>query len=119
MYKRQGTKGSVSHLFKKVGILTVIDTTEDDLINLIDDVEILDYEQSGHDCIINTEPTNLFTVKTFFESKSIKTKDEELILEPTTMCDIGESDLEQVEIFTDNLEDLDDVQNIYTNINII
>ena len=40
-----GTKGSVSHLFKKVGILTVIDTTEDDLINLIDDVEILDYEQ--------------------------------------------------------------------------
>ena len=114
-----GTNGSVSHLFKKVGILTVIDTTEDDLINLIDDVEILDYEQSGNDCIINTEPTNLFTVKTFFESKSIETKDEELILEPTTMCDIGESDLEQVEIFTDNLEDLDDVQNIYTNINVI
>ena len=42
-----------------------------------------------------------------------------MILEPTTMCDIGESDLEQVEMFTDNLEDLDDVQNIYTNINII
>ena len=35
------------------------------------------------------------------------------------MCDIGESDIEQVEMFTDNLEDLDDVQNIYTNINMI
>ena len=42
-----------------------------------------------------------------------------MILEPTTMCDIGEIDLEQVEMFTDNLEDLDDVQNIYTNINVI
>ena len=58
-------------------------------------------------------------LKSFFESKSIKTKDEEIILEPTTMCDIGESDIEQVEMFTDNLEDLDDVQNIYTNINMI
>ena len=43
-----GTKGSVSHLFKKVGILTLIDTSEDDLINLIDDVEILDYEESDN-----------------------------------------------------------------------
>ena len=89
------------------------------MIDLIDDVEILDYEESGTDCIINTEPTNLFEVKTFFESKSIKTKDEELILEPITMCDIGDSDIEQIELFTDNLEDLDDVQNIYTNINVI
>ena len=46
-------------------------------------------------------------------------KDEEIILEPTTMCDIDETDIEQVELFTENLEELDDVQNIYTNINIL
>ena len=114
-----GTKGSVAHLFKKIGILTVVDTTAENLIDYIDDIDILDYEQVENNCIVNTEPTNLFNVKSFFESMSIQTKDEELILEPTTMCNIEENDLEQVELFTDNLEDLDDVQNIYTNINVV
>ena len=77
------------------------------------------YRSKSVSCYINTETNILFTVNNLFESKSNETKDEELILEPTTMCDIGESDLEQVEMFTDNLEDLDDVQNIYTNINVI
>jgi transcriptional/translational regulatory protein YebC/TACO1 len=35
------------------------------------------------------------------------------------MYDIDETDIEQVELFTENLEELDDVQNIYTNINIL
>ena len=34
-----GTKGSVAHLFKKIGILTLLDTSEDDLINYIDEIE--------------------------------------------------------------------------------
>ena len=114
-----GTKGSVAHLFKKIGILTLLDTSEDDLINYIDEIEILDYEQIDNNCVVNTEPANLFKVKSFFEEKSLQTKDEEIILEPTTMCDIDETDIEQVELFTENLEELDDVQNIYTNINIL
>ena len=36
-----GTKGSVAHLFKKIGILTLLDTSEDDLINYIVDQIIL------------------------------------------------------------------------------
>ena len=47
-----GTKGSVAHLFKKIGILTLLDTVEDDLINYIDEIEILDYEQVDNNCII-------------------------------------------------------------------
>ena len=114
-----GTKGSVANLFKKIGILTLLDTTEDDLINYIDEIEILDYEQVDNNCIVNTDPSNLFNVKSFFDEKSLKTQDEEIILEPITMCDIDEIDIEQVELFTENLEELDDVQNIYTNINIL
>ena len=114
-----GTKGSVAHLFKKIGILTLLDTSEDDLINYIDEIEILDYEQIDNNCVVNTEPASLFKVKSFFEEKSLQTKDEEIILEPMTMCDIDETDIEQVELFTENLEELDDVQNIYTNINIL
>jgi YebC/PmpR family DNA-binding regulatory protein len=114
-----GTKGSVAHLFKKIGILTLLDTVEDDLINYIDEIEILDYEQVDNNCIVNTDPSSLFKVKSFFEDKSLKTQDEEIILEPITMCDIDETDIEQVELFTENLEELDDVQNIYTNINIL
>ena len=114
-----GTKGSVSHLFRKIGILTLVDFSEDDLINHVDDIEILDYEETENNCIINTDPSQLFAVKSFFDSKSVQTKDEELILEPITMCDISDSDIEQVQLFTDNLEELDDVQNIYTNVNIV
>jgi transcriptional/translational regulatory protein YebC/TACO1 len=112
-------KGSVAHLFKKIGIITLLDTSEDDLINYIDEIEILDYEQVDNNCIVNTDPSNLFKVKSFFEEKSLQTQDEEIILEPITMCDIDETDIEQVELFTENLEELDDVQNIYTNINIL
>jgi YebC/PmpR family DNA-binding regulatory protein len=114
-----GTKGSVSHLFKKIGIITLLDTSEDELINYIDDIDILDYEQADNNCILNTEPSDLFKVKSFFEEKSLATKDEEIILEPITFCDITDADIEQVELFTENLEELDDVQNIYTNINVL
>tara|TARA_B100000401_G_C52639671_1_gene640078 strand:- start:74 stop:787 length:714 start_codon:yes stop_codon:yes gene_type:complete len=114
-----GTNGSVSHLFRKIGILTLLDVREDDLINYIDEIDILDYEQVDNNCVINTQPSDLFKVKSFFEDKSITTKDEELILEPITYCDIDESDVEQAGLFQEKLEELDDVQNIYTNINII
>ena len=59
-------------------------------------------------------------MKSFFESKSINNKRRRNNSGTNHhYCDIGESDIEQVEMFTDNLEDLDDVQNIYTNINMI
>jgi len=61
-----GTKGSVSHLFKKIGIITLLDTSEDELINYIDDIDILDYEQVDNNCILNTESSDLFKVKSFF-----------------------------------------------------
>ena len=89
------------------------------MINYIDDIDILDYEQADNNCILNTEPSDLFKVKSFFEEKSLVTKDEEIILEPITFCDISDADIEQVELFTENLEELDDVQNIYTNINVL
>ena len=63
-----GTNGSVSHLFRKIGILTLLDVREDDLINYIDEIDILDYEQVDSNCVINTQPSDLFKVKSFLRT---------------------------------------------------
>ncbi|MAR77508.1 MAG: YebC/PmpR family DNA-binding transcriptional regulator [Gammaproteobacteria bacterium] len=113
-----GTNGSVAHLFRKVGILKLIDISEDILLNHMDDVELLDFEIAEGDCVIFTEPTNLYNIKKYFESKSLTVLNEEVIMDPIVTIDIPDDEIEKIVDLSDKIEDLDDVQNIYMNVNL-
>ena len=113
-----GTNGSVAHLFRKVGILKLIDISEDILLNHMDDVELLDFEIAEGDCVIFTEPTNLYNIKKYFESKSLTVLNEEVIMDPIVTIDIPDDEKEKIVDLSDKIEDLDDVQNIYMNVNL-
>ncbi len=113
-----GTNGSVSHLFRKVGIMKLNDITEDDLIEHMEDIDLEDFEMIESGCIIFTKPTELFNTKKYFESKSIDVIDEEIIMDPLTTVDITSQDSEKVSDLSNKIEELDDVQNVYMNSNL-
>ena len=58
-----GTKGSVLHLFKKIGIIKALNTSEDELLLHMDNIELIDFEIIKEDCILFTKPNELFEIK--------------------------------------------------------
>ena len=113
-----GTNGSVSHLFRKVGIMKLNNMTEDDLIEHMEIIELEDFEMIDSGCIIFTKPTELFNTKKYFESKSIDVIEEEIIMDPLTTIDISNEDFEKISDLSTKIEELDDVQNVYMNSNL-
>ena len=113
-----GTNGSVSHLFRKVGIMKLNNVTEDDLIEHMEEIELEDFEMIESGCIIFSKPTELLNTKKYFESKSIDVIDEEIIMDPLTTVDITSQDSEKVSDLSNKIEELDDVQNVYMNSNL-
>ena len=113
-----GTNGSVSHLFRKVGIMKLNSMTEDDLIEHMEIIELEDFEMVDSGCIIFTKPTELFNTKKYFESKSIDVIEEEIIMDPLTTIDISNEDFEKISELSNKIEELDDVQNVYMNSNL-
>ena len=113
-----GTNGSVSHLFRKVGIMKLNNMTEDDLIEHMEIIELEDFEMIDSGCIIFTKPTELFNTKKYFESKSIDVIEEEIIMDPLTTIDISNDDSEKISDLSNKIEELDDVQNVYMNSNL-
>lgn len=113
-----GTNGSVSHLFRKIGILKLLSITEDDLLEHMENIDIEDFELIDNDCIIFTKPNILFEAKKYFESKSIKVVDEEISMDALTMVEISIDDQEKISDLSSKIEELDDVQNVYMNVNL-
>jgi YebC/PmpR family DNA-binding regulatory protein len=113
-----GTNGSVSHLFRKVGIMKLNDITEDDLVEHMESIDIEDFEMIDSGCIIFTKPTELFSTKKYFESKSINVIEEEIIMDPLTSIDVSKEDSEKISDLSNKIEELDDVQNVYMNSNL-
>ena len=113
-----GTNGSVSHLFRKIGILKLLSISEDDLLEHMENIDIEDFELIDNDCIIFTKPNILFEAKKYFESKSIKVVDEEICMDALTMVEISIDDQEKISDLSSKIEELDDVQNVYMNVNL-
>ena len=113
-----GTKGSVSHLFKKIGVIKIFSLSEEDLFTHLDHISLVDYEHDADNCLVFTDPGELFSIKKYFEDNKFKTTDEEIIMEPSTIVDISEEQQGKALDLLQKLEDLDDVQSVYMNINL-
>ena len=111
-----GTNGSVLHLFKKIGVMKIDDISEEKLLNYLEDIDLIDFELFENNSIVFIEPTKLYETKKFFEDKSLIVKDEQIIMDPINVLKINKSDFEKIQDLSEKLEDLDDVQNIYTNV---
>ncbi|MFA5530841.1 MAG: YebC/PmpR family DNA-binding transcriptional regulator [Thiohalomonadaceae bacterium] len=112
-----GTDGSVAYLFSKTGILTFAAGSDEDKV-----MEAA-LEAGADDVVTNedgsidvlTSPENFVDVKEAMAAAGLTPEMAEITMNPSTTVDLALEDAERVMKMVDMLEDLDDVQNVYTN----
>lgn len=115
-----GTDGSVAYLFTKQGILSYSADADEDAI-----MEVA-LEAGADDVIINddgsidvlTTPEAFIAVKEFMVANGHEPDNAEVTMQPSMTVDLNLEDAEKVLRLIDALEDLDDVQNVYSNADI-
>jgi YebC/PmpR family DNA-binding regulatory protein len=112
-----GTDGSVAYLFTKQGQIILPEGSDE---NLVMDIAV----EAGADDVatqedgsieITVSPTNFFAVKTALERIKLQPVHAEITMVPTTEVVLDKEGSLEVLKLIDVLEDLDDVQAVYTN----
>ena len=113
-----GTDGSVSYLFERKGIIVLDKVYEEDkLMEDILDLNILDFIVDEDSFIIYTEPNNFIEVKDSLEEKGYNSfLVSEVTFIPNNYISLDEEMTEKVKNLIDDLNDLDDVQSVYHNL---
>lgn len=112
-----GTDGSVSYMFKRKGLIVLENVYEEDKV--MEDVlnlDILDVE-IDEDITIYTEPDKFLTVKEELDKLGYdKYIMSEVTFIPDNYMELDEEGQDKVMSLIEALEDLDDVQNVYHNL---
>ena len=114
-----GTSGCVSYLFNKKGVIVIDKTTtnltEDDLMLLAIDNGAEDFSSEEEVYEITTDPADFTKVREALEKEQIEFVEAEVQMVPTTYVQLDEKTAERMQKLIDNLEDLDDVMDVYHN----
>lgn len=114
-----GTTGCVSYLFNKKGVIvidrTTTDMSEDDMMMLALDSGAEDFSADDECYEITTDPADFSKVREALEKQNLEFVEAEIQMVPTTTVEVPEDSVEKVERLIDNLNDLDDVMNVYHN----
>ncbi len=115
-----GTDGSVSYLFKRLG---VIEIEANDNFDMVMDIAIgadcLDVVDNGDCYTILTEPDNFLNVKESFENNGITDfLKSEVTYVASNKITLNDEDTEKVMSLIEALEDIDDVSDVYHNLDI-
>ena len=114
-----GTTGCVSYLFNKKGIIVIdresTDMEEDDLMMLALDAGAEDFSSDENCYEITTDPADFSKVRDALEEAGLEFIEAEVQMVPTTYVSLNDADAEKMQRLIDNLEDLDDVMNVYHN----
>lgn len=114
-----GQPGSVSYQFKHVGRIIVKkgDKSFDDIFGIAADSGAEDVEEAGDEVFIYTDLHSLSKAKDALSSNGLEVLEAEAIREPITTVEVtDETKLSKIEDFVNTLEELDDVQKVYTNL---
>ncbi len=112
-----GTDGSVAYLFNKLGIITFsADNDEDRIMEIAIDAGAEDVSTDEDGTIeVVTSPDTLHTVCDAFAKADIESESADVIQRASTEVSLSEHEGEKVLRLLDALEELDDVQDVYTN----
>jgi YebC/PmpR family DNA-binding regulatory protein len=112
-----GTDGSVSYLFSKIGTLSFpAGSDEDRIIEVALEAGAEDVETNDDGSIdVTTEPESFTDIKEAMIAAGLQPEIAEVTMKPSTSVDLELDDAEKIMRLVDMLEDLDDVQNVYTN----
>ncbi|KAE8126603.1 MULTISPECIES: YebC/PmpR family DNA-binding transcriptional regulator [Bifidobacterium] len=111
------TSGSVSFNFERKGQIVVpsegIDF--DKLFEVAAEAGAEDVSDEGEVFTVITDPGDMITVRKALQDAGIDYDSADLIMNPKTEIELDVDDARKVSRLIDNLDDLDDVQNIYSN----
>ena len=114
-----GTTGCVSYMFNKKGVIVIdkanCSKSEDDLMMLALDAGAEDFESDDECYTITTSPEDFSKVRESLEAEGIEFLEAEVQMVPTTYVTLDEKAQERMEKLLENLDELDDVMNVYHN----
>ena len=115
-----GTDGSVSYMFKRKGLIVLENAyPEDKIMEDILNLDIIDMEINPEDITIYTEPDKFLTIKDELDRLGYdKYIASEVTFIPDNYIELDEENTEKVMTLIEALEDLDDVQNVYHNLDV-
>ncbi len=113
-----GTDGSVGYLFSKRGQILIEAGDEDRVIELAIDAgaEDIIIQDDGLIDVVTTQ-NKVLEVKDILTESNVMIVSAEVALVPSTAVELNEESAHKVFRLIDMLEDLDDVQSVYTNAN--
>ncbi|MEY3787281.1 MAG: hypothetical protein RLZ75_1488 [Pseudomonadota bacterium] len=115
-----GTDGSVAYLFSKVGILSYASLSDEDaLMEAVLEAgadDVISYDDGAVD--VMTTPETYLAVKEALIAAGFEPGSSEVTMQATTQAELDANDAEKMIRLIDRLEDLDDVQNVYSNADI-
>ena len=111
-----GTDGSVSYLFKKLGVIHINkDYSEEILMENVIESGAQDFSEEDDFFEVTTDPNQFNKVIDFFKENDVQYINAELTLRADTFVDLDQDMSEKVLNIMEFMDDLDDVQEVHTN----
>lgn len=111
-----GTDGSVSYLFKKLGLIHINkELSEEKLMEVVIESGAIDITNEEDFFEVTTEPTDFNKIIDIFKQNEIKYLNAELTLRAETLVSLDNEMSEKVFNIMEFMDDLDDVQEVHTN----
>lgn len=113
-----GQPGTVSYLFCQMGMMVVEKGSKsfDEILSIAVDVGANDLEDAGNEVVVYTQTADLAKVRNLFESSDFNITSAELVRKPTAAIKVTNEQIQKIRAFVNKLEELGDVQKVYTNI---
>ena len=119
---KMGNIGSVSYMYDNVCVVSFKGLSEEDTLDalIMEDVEVEDIETEGENVIVYGKPTSLYDIKKAIESKlpNVDYELDEITWLAKEKIDLTGEDAELFNKLLTMLDEVDDVQNVYHNVNI-
>ncbi|WP_214752862.1 YebC/PmpR family DNA-binding transcriptional regulator [Exiguobacterium sp. s16] len=114
-----GVSGSVAYMFDATAVIGVSGMSADDVLELMmeHDLDVRDVIEEDETIIVYAEPEAFHAVQTAFKAAGIETFEvAELTMLPQNEITLDDESKEQFEKLLDVLEDLEDVRQVYHNV---
>lgn len=109
--------GSVSWMFKRVGMIILVSSLpdEDTLLNDILESGANDFEINENEAYVSTEQNELMVVKENLEKRGYNIRSSELIMSPNSLQSVDIEDADKVLDLMEIIDNHDDVNQVYSN----
>lgn len=114
-----GVSGSVAYMFDKVALVVAKGLTEDQVLEALieHDVDAKDIEVEGDEVIVTAEASDFNKVQEVFKSLGVEEFTScEIMMDPFTTVTLSEDAQGKFERLLDALDESEDVQNVYHNV---